>query len=147
MPSPRKSYVCCILGPHSQQPHCGGTICGLVLPPPAPSSSSSISSVSFMTKPGQSGGSDSASLPGTPRAGSGITLLSKWDFLQCFQKLLFKKKITIQTVYVILGKSQQIWFPIYNCGQDLKNKSRGVVKIGEAVTLKFGAFITSELSP
>lgn len=69
-------------------------------------------------------------LPGTPRAGSGIIrLLNKWGFFQCFQKLLFKKIITIQTVYVTLGKSQQTWYPIYNCGQDFKNKSREVIKI------------------
>lgn len=90
--------------------------------------------------PLQAGGNDSARPPKTPRAGAGIRLLNKWDsFFSVFRNCCLKEYITIRTVYVTLGKSQQTWDPIHNCGQDFKTKRSGVVKIGEAVEFKFCA--------
>ena len=79
-------------GDKTQQLSWGGAIWGLLSPPTVPCSSFSARSASFVTTPGpcphcsQEEVILQQGLPGTPRAGSGITLLNKWDFFPVFSE-------------------------------------------------------------
>lgn len=86
--------------------------------------------------PAGSGGSDSAASQGLPARPQGTRLLNKWDFFRIFRNCLRRHNHpNCLCNSTPLGKSQQIGFPIYNCGQDLKNTTEGVAKIRDLVTV------------